>query len=320
MPKGLLPETDEGDIVRTFVPASDEKMLKMIVGQGIMEGLARANNKTILHPAVFAITLILGSAFDYYFNLYPSSNPLSYISPLIGPCIALLPIMGVIEYLNRPAFTALLRRTIGAIDMVKPDVYYRQGRSGIWVFQHKRELIGAVCLDGTDNAGQKLETVLGEEEGQLSTARMVYTLISEEMDLKQLPPQLGKHTATEKKSTPLPKKIAQIRHLDVYQPWRRSGVGSELLLAALDYAFGIGSLQSAAPTVEAVIVHFSPFSPGGSKIFKKCGFNYMTQEEIDQTWSTNEKIGTLGWQGRWMKINKEAWLIKRKEMLTKRPF
>lgn len=46
MSQSQPPTSDDVDIVRTFDSSKDERMVKMIVGQGVMEGLARANNKS----------------------------------------------------------------------------------------------------------------------------------------------------------------------------------------------------------------------------------------------------------------------------------
>lgn len=47
------PISDDADIVRPFDRSKDEHMVKMLVGQGVMEGLARANNKS--KPAKYRI-------------------------------------------------------------------------------------------------------------------------------------------------------------------------------------------------------------------------------------------------------------------------
>ena len=49
------PPAAQTDLVRPFNPATDSKMVTMLVGQGVMEGLARANHKgesSSIHTAV----------------------------------------------------------------------------------------------------------------------------------------------------------------------------------------------------------------------------------------------------------------------------
>lgn len=251
---------------------------------------------------------------NHVFSFSVNSNPLSYISPLIGPCLAFLPLMGIVEYTHRPSFTARMRKIIGTIDMIRPSTYYAEGKSGIWVFQHKGEVVGVVCLDVTKNAGKQLGSVLGEEEGQLNEKDVHRDFASSNKDQNDNnTPDLRRRIAG-KENKPA-SRIAQIRHLDVDQPYRRSGVGSELVLVALDYAFSISSGDLSSP-VDRVIVRTNPLSPDGGKLFTKCGFRPITQAEVGAAaWEKSEKIGLLGWAGEYLNVDRDTWVIKRRELL-----
>ncbi|KIR78484.1 hypothetical protein I305_02854 [Cryptococcus gattii E566] len=314
MSQSQPPSSDDVDIVRTFDSSKDERMVKMIVGQGVMEGLARANNKIFTNPLALLFIFLVGMGINHISSFSVTSNPLSYISPLIGPCLALLPLMGIVEYIHRPQFTARMRKIIGAVDMIKPSAYYAEGKSGIWVFQHKGEVVGVVCLDATKDAGKELGSVLGEEEGQLNEKDIDNNLISRKEDEKAKNAPDMRRRITRKENEPS-SRIAEIRHLDVDQPYRRSGVGSELVLVALDRAFSISSDDLSSP-VDRVIVRTNPLSPDSGKLFIKCGFKPITQIEASAAaWEKNEKIGLLGWAGECLSVDKDTWVIKRKELL-----
>ncbi|OXG17370.1 hypothetical protein C366_03458 [Cryptococcus neoformans Tu401-1] len=308
------PISDDADIVRPFDHSKDEHMVKMLVGQGVMEGLARANNKIITNPLALVIVFLLGMGINHVSSFSVNSNPLSYISPLIGPCLAFLPLMGIVEYIHRPSFTARMRKIIGAIDMIRPSTYYAEGKSGIWVFQHKGEVVGVVCLDVTKNAGKQLGSVLGEEEGQLNEKDVHRDFASSNKDENDNNTRDLRRRIAGKENKPA-SRIAQIRHLDVDQPYRRSGVGSELVLVALDHAFSISSGDLSSP-VDRVIVRTNPLSPDGGKLFTKCGFRPITQAEVGAAaWEKSEKIGLLGWAGEYLNVDRDTWVIKRRELL-----
>ncbi|TYJ57886.1 hypothetical protein B9479_001496 [Cryptococcus floricola] len=301
------------DVVRMYDHSRDEHALKMLVGQGIMEGLARANNKIITSPFVLLPIIIIGLVISHYAGFAINSNPLSYIYPLVGPALALLPLLASIEYLQRPAFTARLRKTIGSLDMIKPSVYYAPAQSGVWVFEHEGSVVGAVCLDAGEQALEKLNSVLGEEDGQVTGEKgVVGELVPKKAESNAGLRKRPTVSATKNETRPV---IARIRHLDVDQPYRKSGVGSELLLIALDHAFDV-SVQSPC-RIEKVYVYTNPMSVDGDKLLIKCGFVPVTKGEAGADWEDSEKIGLFGWKGRWMSVSRDRWLEKRTEILAK---
>ncbi|KAK8849612.1 hypothetical protein IAR55_004947 [Kwoniella newhampshirensis] len=340
-------QTGGSDFVRPFDASKDEKILKMLVGQGIMEGLARANNRFLTHPIVLISILTLGLAIDHLLSFSPPtlSNPLSFLPLLIGPCLVLLPTLGIVEYLHRPTFTSLMRKTIGSVDLISPSVYYPttttssspSSSSGAWVFSHNEEIVGIVCVD-CERGGEKLDTVLGDEEGQLAKKGLLDDILTKKDkidDRKKIKSENGglrkrisKSTTTSPTSTSeCSRKVAHIRHLDVDTPYRGVGVGTELLTIGLDHAFKVSSTIASTPKrgkndaahgIEQVVVQTNPFSPDRERLFLKAGFQPIPPSEQDPLPPVG-KLGVLRWRGRWLSINRVTWLSKREEIFARRP-
>ncbi|RXK41804.1 hypothetical protein M231_00803 [Tremella mesenterica] len=131
-PQPQIQQKPEEPTIRGLLP-KDEDMIRMLVGQGVMEGLARANRRVYTHPLLLSLWILIGALLDYQFSYLPSPDiPLSTIYPLVGPALVALPILGVVEYLHRPIFTKLLRTTIGAPDLVSPSRYYSQQTNNVF--------------------------------------------------------------------------------------------------------------------------------------------------------------------------------------------
>ena len=232
-----------------------------------------------------------------------------------------------------------MRGTLGAPDLVALDKYYaptatasvsasaKQAAvnplSGVWVFQHKGEVVGVVALDAR-RAGRELGSVLGEDEGEMGQEGVVDGLLDRSSSSGSGSTGSSKGKGREglrKRTTTTPaakgdtttgeKGTAQLRHLVVDIPVRRHRVGLELLVHALDKAFGFTEDGRSSNTgIERVVVLTNPFTPGGERILNKCGFLPLAPESVSG-WAAPPKLGLLGWQGRWMGVSRETWAEKR---------
>lgn len=253
----------------------------------------------------------MGAVIDYLVGYVPKpGNNLSLISPLIGPCLVLIPIMGWVEWKHRGNFLPILRRIVGSSDIRDPGAYYSGGRSKCLLFEHAGQAIGVVCLDA-NRPGEAVESVLGDgTEGSRgpkpsdSSSATTTAVKGKSGDAKQR----GK-TETKAGSTD-----AEIRHLTCDLQYRHNGVGTELIAAALDHAFGISASGAvAAPTgILRVIICTNPFTRGGEEVWDKTGFKVI--KTPDARWRTPDTFGIGKWQGRWMGILKQDW-VKRREYL-----
>lgn len=305
--------------------------LHFFLGSVFFELKLKLTPAVYTHPLILILWTILSLLLDYTLNWFPDpSFPLSYISPLMGFALIALPILAGTEYLHRPIFTRFLRETMGAPDMIAMERYYSlDPKSRVMVFEHKGEISGVVAVDGV-RAGQSLGSVLGAEEGQLGEkegvlegvgfkkqgSKVERTLEGKQTDgLRKRNVKSGENGTT-KKSNP---QLVQIRHLTVDIPVRRAGVGTELLVSALDHAFGIATLpgsKGVSNPAEKVIVLTNPLSPGGEKVLRKCGFTSVAESETED-WPRAEKVGLLGWTGRWMGVSRSEWEAKREVIFAK---
>ncbi|EIW71572.1 hypothetical protein TREMEDRAFT_27301 [Tremella mesenterica DSM 1558] len=330
-PQPQIQQKPEEPTIRGLLP-KDEDMIRMLVGQGVMEGLARANRRVYTHPLLLSLWILIGALLDYQFSYFPSPDiPLSTIYPLVGPALVALPILGVVEYLHRPIFTKLLRTTIGAPDLVSPSRYYSQQTNnvfprGSWVFIHKSEIVGCIMLDHK-YPGQSLGTVLGEDDGILGEKGILdQVLLSSDKDQKSK--SSGKSVKSDKttsrrsskqgvEESEMEGRVVQIRHLDVDLPFRRHKIGTELLAHSLDQKGKDISKKENGESEMMVIVFTNPFTPGGEKFWRKAGFRPLSDVQTEG-WERSEKVGLFGWRGRWMGIRRVEWEERRKTIFDKR--
>lgn len=249
----------------------------------------------------------------------PVNGPLHYAQYLIGPCVILLPLLAGIEWIQRPAFDHKLRSVIEGWDMVSLERYYTadtQSMSGAWVFEHKDEVVGVVMLDAR-SAGKELGSVVeGSADVGAVPAAASAALDPRGGDLRNRKPA---STSSKSAST-----TAEIRHLDVRAVYRRHGVGTELLGAALDTAFGLTPGNNEAndvgkqATVTRVIALAAPFTPGGDALWSKMGFVRVPEAEVaKEGWRTDKGVGLKKWAGHWVAVEREGWLAARDNLYSR---
>ncbi|WWC95770.1 hypothetical protein V866_002636 [Kwoniella sp. B9012] len=306
-----LPDQPQNDYVRPIHP-DDERVLKTLIGLGIMEGLPKANNKIILNPLCVLSILTLGYSLNRLMSFMPDENIISWFTALIGPCLASLPILGLVEYIQRPHFIGLLRRTMGQSDLVKFDGYCSEGKSKGWVFVHNDQIVGTILVD-TQNPGKKLVSVLGDEEGQINEDKQ---LLENENKEKSNNTNLRKRKSTGTSSnTTSSNGIVQIRHLAVDSPYRQSSIPLDLLIEALDQFFLVQDQNK-------VIIELGYFcSKEIVDALNKVGFVKSTSKQVegsDSKLEEPESIGLIGWKGYWMILSKEVYESKKEVIVGKK--
>ncbi|WOO81403.1 uncharacterized protein LOC62_03G004931 [Vanrija pseudolonga] len=279
----------------------DRSILNQIIGQGFMEGMAKANNRVYLHPVTLAAVVALAAIIDYKVGYLPDPDiPGSSMAPVIGFAMVALPVLGIVEWLHRGPFTGRLRGVIGARDLVQAESYYTSP-SRFYVFEHKGEVRGELALDARHPTAV-VPTVLGAEEGEVSQDKNVLR-------------QRGKKDKKDEGGAAAG--LAEIRHLDIDSPVRRKGVATELVATALDHAFGIagldGSPAAKAGAITRVVVLTSPFTPGGDKFWTKLGFSPVPASE-SAGWRVDGPLGLLKQSGHWLAVDAATWTRKRDEL------
>ncbi|WWC65759.1 uncharacterized protein I303_108381 [Kwoniella dejecticola CBS 10117] len=341
----------EDDCVRP-IQEKDEKMVKMLIGQGVMEGLAKANNKFITNPVVITLILFLGLGLNRLMSFNQSTNYLSYFTPIIGPCLVLLPVLGSAEYIHRPVFSAALRKIIGSEDLIRLNEYYSnrssssskgEGNDG-WVFVHKHEIVGVILVD-TGRAGESLDSVLGEEEGQISENRKIKdakrlsssssneTQVKSQNKIRQTSNDLRKRNTTsvpvstdQSPSANKKSNLIQIRHFDIDVPYRqaKTGVSKDLLSTALNHYFSnppsnpsskSDAILGSDHDGDTILIELKPFSKWTEEILTQFGFKRITPQRVNALDLVQpNSTGLLGWKGCWMELRQEDW-IKRKDQI-----
>ncbi|WVW86988.1 hypothetical protein I302_109044 [Kwoniella bestiolae CBS 10118] len=317
----------QNDYVRPL-QEDDERTVKTLIGLGIMAGLPRANNKIILNPLCILLILSLGYLLNKIMAFMPDENIISWFTALIGPCLASLPILGLVEYIQRPDFISLLRRTMGGLDLVKFSSYCdtsegSKNSGGGWVFIHNDQVVGTILVD-SQRAGEKLDTVLGAEEGEINDNK---DLIPKE-DEKE---HNHKHNLRKRNipSTSLSsakkaqQRIIQIRHFAVDSPYNQSTIPLDLLMSALDHSF---STNPQSQDTKVIIKLQAFFNTDLLNSLKKIGFTKVVDKQIKGSNSElglgleleePEKIGVLGWRGCWMVCGRSEYEAKKREVMQK---
>lgn len=274
---------------------------------------ARANPSVLFKPSTILTVLVVGAVLDYVVGFTPKpGDNLSLISPLIGPCLVLIPIMGWVEWKHRGSFLPILRRIVGSPDIRDPGAYYQGGRSKCLLFEHGGQAIGVICLDARQ-PGEKLESVLGDGTHGSRGPKPADQSSATSTATKGKP---GKGEAKQRKADGknAGSTDAEIRHLTCDLQYRHNGVGTELIAAALDHAFGIAAdgTSSGSTGVLRVILCTNPFTRGGEEVWDKTGFKVI--KTPDANWRKPDVYGMGKWEGRWMGILKQDW-VKRREYL-----
>jgi GNAT superfamily N-acetyltransferase len=264
--------------------------------------------------------LIVGMAVNFVMGLHkvPITSIWGYAQYAIGPCIILLPTLSGIEWLQKPSFNTKLKAAVAGWRQGFLEEYYApdvNAMSGAWVFEHKDTIAGVVMLDSR-NAGQDISKIVpsssGDSTGDASAVKEGWM---EGLRNRAKAQPVGDYEAP---------KTAEIRHLAVLSPYRRNGVATELLGAALDMAFGLAPGDNEAhdtgkqATVSRVIAMSSAFTPGGDAIWEKMGFVAVPPPVLRQElWREDEAVGLNFWQGHWVMVDRESWLKARENLYSR---
>lgn len=135
--------------------ASDRKFSQFIVGKANLESLALANRQMYGHPLALGIWLLLSFAFVHAMNWWPSSHRaltiLAYLKPLPAFASVAVPLMFLVDWINRPYFEKHTQAAIKEKDMRDPASYYSQSpASGFWIFEYDNKFIGFIALDANE--------------------------------------------------------------------------------------------------------------------------------------------------------------------------
>ncbi|KAG6879705.1 hypothetical protein C0992_012553 [Termitomyces sp. T32_za158] len=198
---------------------SDEKLVRFVIGKAAMESLAVANRRAYMHPLVIATWALLSYAIVSFMNMWPAEKDglIGYFRPIPLMAATTLPIMFLIDWLNRPEFEQATQEVLRGPDMNDLLAYYsRHPASGLWICEFGDLFVGLIALDVTS------ETVAKK----------------------------GKK-AFEKSPT-----SAIIRHLYVDELYRSSGIQEDMLTHALRMAFNAEPALKVVDAYESQLIPY----------------------------------------------------------------
>ncbi|KAL0951113.1 hypothetical protein HGRIS_007850 [Hohenbuehelia grisea] len=227
--------------IRPYKP-DDFKLVQFVISKANMEQLAVANNTAYRHPVILSIWIALSSVFVQVMGWWPQPEQgyLAYLSPLPAfACIA-LPIMFLIDWLNRPFFESQAQEVLKQPDLSDILEYYsRSPSSGFWLLELGDRFIGLLALDACH----------GSDSTESSPAKKSK--------------QKVKGTAS----------TATIRHFFVDEPYRPTNIQEDLLNHAVRFAF------TADRALQRIRILDSPIKPYASSTIRSAGFQRDVESE-----------------------------------------
>ncbi|RDB28443.1 hypothetical protein Hypma_015474 [Hypsizygus marmoreus] len=217
--------------IRRF-QASDDKVVRFIIGKASMESLAVANRRAYIHPFIITLWLILSYVIIDFMDMWPKTQFgfIGYLHPLPMLAATAVPIMFLIDWLNRPVFEQLVQEVLRGPDMFDILGYYsRSPSSGLWILDYGDLFVGLIALDASNDS--QLTTIGKAGGGTKGTAS----------------------TAT-------------IRHFYVDEAYRTTGIQEDLLNHAVQFAF------DADPRVQQIRAPDSPLIPYVRASLRDAGF------------------------------------------------
>jgi len=206
--------------------ASDNKLVRFVIGKSHLESLAIANRRAYFHPLTISLWIAASCILIQFMQWWPRSEHgyWGYLSPLPALGSMAVPIMFLVDWLNRPFFEKLASDALKRPDI--PDIrsyYNRSPASGFWILEYGERFVGLIALDASIDS---------EFNSPVS---------KEIMD------------KTKKKGT---SRIATIRHFYVEEPYRVIGIQKDLLDHAVHHAFTSGSIVQVIKAADSPLVSY----------------------------------------------------------------
>jgi GNAT superfamily N-acetyltransferase len=231
--------------IRPFL-LSDDKLVRFAIGQAIMESLAVANRRAYFHPLTIAVWLLVSSIFTEVMEWWPKSQYgiLGYLSPLRAFASTAVPIMYLIDWLNRPFFEKHLQDALQKADVLDVSEYYsRSVSSGFWILEYGDRFVGLIALDAS------LDSTDDE------------------------PISVEKLAARKRSKSKATSPTATIRHFFIDEPFRTSGIQNDLLAHAVQHAF------DSDPALQQIRAQDSPLIPYARTALREAGFQLTRHTE-----------------------------------------
>ncbi|PPR06897.1 hypothetical protein CVT24_011587 [Panaeolus cyanescens] len=149
--------------IRRFQP-SDEKLVLFAIAKANMEALAVANRKAYFHPLVLSLWVALSCVFVEFMQWWPSHLPgwLGYLRPIPAFASMAVPIMFLIDWINRPYFEKITQNVIRNSDLRNITNHYSKSPgSGFWMLEYGDKFVGLIALDASPSNSSEKSTKTG---------------------------------------------------------------------------------------------------------------------------------------------------------------
>ncbi|KAF8912711.1 hypothetical protein CPB84DRAFT_1759318 [Gymnopilus junonius] len=137
--------------IRTYATA-DQKLVLFMIGKANMQALAIANNRVYTNPLTVAIWLALSSIMIQLLGWWPREQHgwLEYLKPLPALASCAVPIMFLVDWINRPHFEDLTQEVIRHSDVLNIQTYYsKPPASGFWLLEYGNDFVGLIAVDAS---------------------------------------------------------------------------------------------------------------------------------------------------------------------------
>jgi ribosomal protein S18 acetylase RimI-like enzyme len=227
--------------IRAF-EAVDDKLVRFVIGKANLGTLAVANRQAYAHPLTISLWIAVSCIFVQVMHWWPKSEFgwWGYLSPVPAFGSTAVPVMFLIDWLNRPFFEKLAQDALRRPDILNIQSYYaRSPFSGLWILEYGETFVGLIALDAS----------LDSESDDLVTSETKSNF---------------------KKGT---SRTATIRHFYVEEQFRGIGMQKDLLDHAVRHAFSSNS------TVRTIKAADSPLAPYVRVCLRSAGFQLQKHTE-----------------------------------------
>ncbi|KII93518.1 hypothetical protein PLICRDRAFT_101986 [Plicaturopsis crispa FD-325 SS-3] len=137
--------------IRLYEPA-DNKQVRFALAKANMEPLAVANRRAYVHPLTISAWIAISCIFIEFMHWWPNTDHglWGYLSPVPAFGSTAVPIMFLIDWLNRPFFEERTQSVLRAPDIQNIESYYSRSKaSGFWILEYGDSFVGLLGLDAS---------------------------------------------------------------------------------------------------------------------------------------------------------------------------
>jgi len=152
----------------------DSRLVHFMIGKANSGVLAVANNRAYTHPIILAIWVALSSVFVQYMKWWPKPQArwFDYLAVLPAFAAMAVPVMFLIDWINRPYFEDQAQEVLRASDLRDISAHYsRDPGSGFWLLEYGDQIIGLIAVDASNNPD---ESSASNSKGKTATIRHFY--------------------------------------------------------------------------------------------------------------------------------------------------